>query len=73
LWYSREVRDTNNFKKRRKRERMIERNIERERKKMYFDKRSPLINYIVEATIVYSIAVVLVAVAVEKDQTNNHH
>jgi hypothetical protein len=38
---------------------------------MYFDKRSPLINYIVEATIVYSIAavVVLVAVAGEKDQT----
>lgn len=30
---------------------------EREReKKMYFDKRSPLINYIVEATIVYSTA-----------------
>ena len=36
---------------------------------MYFDKRSPLINYIVEATIVYSTAVVLTAVAGEKDQT----
>lgn len=42
---------------------------ERERKKMYFDKRSPLINYTVEATIVYFTAVVLTAVAGEKDQT----
>jgi hypothetical protein len=38
-------------------------------KKMYFDKRSPLINYVVEATIVYSSAVVLAVVAVERDQT----
>ena len=36
---------------------------------MYFDKRSPLINYTVEATIVYFTAVVLTAVAGEKDQT----
>jgi hypothetical protein len=38
-------------------------------KKMYFDKRSPLINYIVEAAIVYSTVLVLAAVAGEKDQT----
>jgi hypothetical protein len=42
---------------------------EKEREKVYFDKRSPLINYIVEATIVYSTSVVLTAVAREKDQT----
>ena len=36
---------------------------------MYFDKRSPLINYIAEAAIVYSTVLVLAAVAGEKDQT----
>ncbi len=35
---------------------------------MYFDKRSPLINYIVEDAIVYSTAIVA-AVAGEKNQT----
>ena len=39
------------------------------KKKMYFDKRSPLINYTVEATIVYTALVALPSVAGEKDQT----
>ena len=46
-----------------------ERETER-RRKMYFDKRSPLINYIVEDAIVY-FTLVLAAVAVEKDQTTS--
>jgi len=33
---------------------MIERQRAKKKKKTYFDKRSPLINYIVEAAIVYS-------------------
>jgi hypothetical protein len=43
----------------------VERMIDRESKKMYFDKRSPLINYIAENAIVYSIS----TVAGEKDRT----
>lgn len=46
-----------------------ERDRER-RRKMYFDKGSPLINYIVEDAIVY-FTLVLAAVAVEKDQTTS--
>jgi hypothetical protein len=40
--------------------------IERKREKMYFDKRSPLMNYVVEDAFVYSMAIV-VSVAEKKN------